>query len=160
LIGNSSLVKKGKDFCVKRRMRWTGCLLMALGFAAPLTAQNAELDGPGFFDTRVQPVLCSHCILCHNDRLNNGNLSFEHRESLLHGGDLGAAVVPFKPEQSVLIHAVRRDGRVSVMMPPGPPLSDADVATLTEWVKRGAPWGTGKACKEREISIGPGKPEK
>jgi Planctomycete cytochrome C len=121
-------------------------------------AQNAESRGSAFFDSHVQPILCSHCILCHNDRLKNGNVSFEHRESLLHGGSRGATIVPFKPDQSVLIHAVRRDGKVSVMMPPGPPLSDKDVATLTEWIKRGAPWGTGKmTCQELNFSIGPDK---
>jgi hypothetical protein len=26
-------------------------------------------------------------------------------------------------------------------MPPGPKLSDKEIAILTDWIKRGAPWG-------------------
>ncbi|HEY4051959.1 MAG TPA: c-type cytochrome domain-containing protein [Acidobacteriaceae bacterium] len=135
---------------------WIGSLLIALGPGSALVAQKAESNGSAFFDSRVQTILCNHCILCHNDRLKNGNVSFEHRESLLHGGSRGPTVVPFKPDRSVLIHAVRRDGKVSVMMPPGPPLSGKDVATLTEWIKRGAPWGSGNVvCEELNFSVGP-----
>jgi len=69
---------------------------------------------------------------------------------VLTGGERGPAVVPYKPEQSILIHAIRRDGglmKFPVMMPPGPKLHEEDIDTLTEWVKLGAPWGDEKlAC--------------
>jgi hypothetical protein len=72
--------------------------------------------------------------------LKGSGLSFLGRESLLKGGARGPAVVPGKPEQSWLIHAIRQD--LDIKMPPGEPLPAADIATLTEWVRQGAPWGT------------------
>jgi cytochrome c len=61
-------------------------------------------------------------------------------KGLLQGGGRGPTIVPGKPDESVLIHAVRQDGELK--MPPGAKLSLQDIATLTEWIQLGAPWGT------------------
>ncbi len=126
------------------------CLAAAGLSGGRCVAQHTESKDAAFFDGRVAPILCGHCTLCHNDQMQASDLSFRTRKDLLVGGDRGPAIVPFKPEQSILIHAIRRDGglmKSPVMMPPGPKLSDQDIATLTEWVKRGAPWGHAKlAC--------------
>jgi len=93
-----------------------------------------------FFDTRVAPILTKRCLGCHNEELKNGNISFLDRDSLLIAGTHGPAIVPGKPEASVLIDALRHDG--DIQMPPGPKLPSSEIRTLTEWIKRGAVWGT------------------
>jgi mono/diheme cytochrome c family protein len=103
-------------------------------------AALAGADGARFFDKRVAPILTKRCLGCHNEELKNGNISFLDRDSLFRSGKLGPALVPGKPEASGLILSLRHDG--DVKMPPGPQLSSRDIATLTEWVRRGAPWGT------------------
>lgn len=103
-------------------------------------AQTPSKSDARYFDQRVAPILIKRCLGCHNQELNDGGISFLDRETLLKGGSRGPAVVPGQPENSVLIHAVRHDG--DFKMPPGAKLPSRDVATLTEWVKRGAPWGT------------------
>ena len=45
---------------------------------------------------------------------------------------------PGKPDESPLIAAIRYEG--DVQMPPKGKLKDAEIAALTEWVKRGALW--------------------
>ena len=90
-----------------------------------------------FSDKRAAPILIKRCLGCHNNELKDGDISFNDRESLLRGGKRGPAIVPGKPEDSVLIQVIRGDG--DLKMPPGPSLSRRDIATLTEWVKRGAP---------------------
>jgi hypothetical protein len=92
-----------------------------------------------FFDAQVAPILTRRCLGCHNDQLNDGDISFQDRGTLLKGGPHGPAIVPGEPEQSFLIHAIRRKG--DIKMPPGPKLSDKEIAILTDWIKRGAPWG-------------------
>lgn len=92
-----------------------------------------------FFDKRVAPILTRRCLGCHNQELNDGNISFLDRDSVLKGGPHGPAIVPGHPEKSVLIRAIQHDG--DVRMPPGPKLSARDIAVLTEWVRRGAVWG-------------------
>ena len=92
-----------------------------------------------FFDKRVAPILARRCLGCHNKELNDGNISFLDRASLLKGGPHGPAIVPGQPEKSVLIHAIQHDG--DVRMPPGPKLAARDISVLTEWIARGAVWG-------------------
>jgi hypothetical protein len=93
-----------------------------------------------FFDTRVAPILTKRCLGCHNEELKNGNISFLDRDSLLTGGSRGPAIVPGKPEASVLIDTLRHDG--DIQMPPGRKLPASEIRILTEWIKRGAVWGT------------------
>ena len=93
-----------------------------------------------FFDRSVAPILTKRCLPCHNEDLKNGNISFLDRDSLLKGGNRGPAVVPGKPEHSILIDALRHEG--DLQMPPGPKLPPKEIAVLTEWIKRGAVWGT------------------
>ena len=105
-----------------------------------MTAVAFAQDDTRYFDKRVAPILTKRCLGCHNQELNDGGISFLDRETLLKGGSRGPAIVPGQPDASVLIRAIQHDG--DLKMPPGPKLSSRDVATLTEWVKRGAPWGT------------------
>lgn len=110
----------------------------ALFCLAAAVASLAQ-DPAAFFDKRVAPILSKRCLGCHNNDLNDGGISFQDRDSLLKGGSRGPAIVPGKPEESVLIHAVRQDG--DLKMPPGRKLSKRDIAVLTEWIQRGAEWG-------------------
>ncbi|MGI8990973.1 MAG: family 16 glycoside hydrolase [Bryobacteraceae bacterium] len=91
-------------------------------------------------DSRVEPILRARCLPCHNARLKDGGISFEDRDSLLKGGPHVRAMVPGKPEASMLVHAVRQDGEVK--MPPGSKLSNRDIATLTNWIAGGGQWVT------------------
>ncbi len=96
------------------------CLLVAAG------------DGDGrFFDRRVAPILTKRCLGCHNHELKAANVSFLDR------GSLTAVVGLGDPEASRLVRAIRRTG--DIQMPPGPALPAKEIATLTEWVRRGAP---------------------
>lgn len=119
-------------------MRFAPAFIIAASGIAQ--AWNPASRDQRFFDDRVAPILVKRCLGCHNQELDDGNISFENRRTLLKGGPHGPAVVPGKPEESVLIQAIRHDG--DVQMPPGQKLSDKDIAILTEWVRRGAPWGT------------------
>jgi hypothetical protein len=111
---------------------------------------HADAKDAAFFEERVAPILCGHCTSCHNEQIQASDLSFYTQKEVLDGGERGPAVVPHQPDQSILIHAINRDGglmKFPVMMPPGPKLPDEDIETLTEWVRRGAPWGKGSlAC--------------
>ena len=106
-----------------------------------------------FFDERVEPILGKRCLGCHNDELKDGSISFMDRDSLLKGGSRGPAIVPGKPDDSVLIQAVRQEGELK--MPPGATLSPQDIATLTEWIARGAIWGKAVQPRHEPVRLPP-----
>lgn len=89
---------------------------------------------------KVRPVLVENCYQCHGPAAKTafGNLRMTGLEAFLKGGDSGPAVVPGRPDDSLLIRAVRHDGPVK--MPPSGKLKAGDVYALIEWVKRGAVW--------------------
>ena len=111
-------------------------VLVLIGTTSFTFAQDVSKQDARFFDTRVAPILTKRCLGCHSDELNDGGLSFNDRESLFKK----PVVVPGKPEASLLVRAIQHDG--DIKMPPGPKLPDRDIRTLTEWVRRGVPWGS------------------
>ena len=90
------------------------------------------------FENEVRPLLAARCYKCHGAKKQESGLRLDEREAALRGGDSGPAVVPGKPEESLLIGAVRHEGDFE--MPPDSRLEDEQVAALTRWVARGAHW--------------------
>ncbi len=92
-----------------------------------------------FFTTKVEPLLRQRCYECHSHgRTMEAGLALDSRSGWEQGGDSGPAIVPGKPEQSLLIQMVRWSDE-DHQMPPEQKLPPAEVAILEEWVKRGAP---------------------
>src|SRR5437660_1095787 len=79
------------------------CLLV---FAAAARAQDAGVE---FFEKKVRPVLVEHCYQCHSHQAKKqrGGLYLDSRDGMRKGGDVGPAVVPGKPGDSLLLKAVR-----------------------------------------------------
>lgn len=114
-------------------------LLIVVVLASSAASAGAkETDGIEFFEAKIRPVLVEQCYSCHSAKAKilRGNLLLDTREGLLKGGDSGPAVVVGKPDESVLIDALKYDG---FEMPPSGRLSDAVVADFERWVKIGLP---------------------
>jgi hypothetical protein len=126
------------------RSRSVGFLGFAIlnAAAAVLSAQTPPRHEATveFFEKKVRPLLVGNCYTCHSaDTNSKGGLRVDDRNGLLQGGNSGAAVVPGKPEESLLLLAVRHDEGVP-KMPPKKHLSAEQVADLTTWIKDGAAW--------------------
>ena len=94
-----------------------------------------------FFEAKIRPVLVGTCFRCHGGTKTSGELRIDSREGLLKGGDSGAAIVPGKPEESLLIKAIQRQPDVSAMPPEKNKALRADqVADFITWIKAGAVW--------------------
>jgi mono/diheme cytochrome c family protein len=90
-----------------------------------------------FFETEVRPILAKRCYGCHGEKKQKGSLRLDALETILGGGESGPALVPGKPDESLLIEAIRYQ---SLEMPPKEQLPGEEIATLTRWVRMGAPW--------------------
>ena len=107
------------------------------------TGNTLTTEQKKFFNERVMPVLERNCFKCHSHLADKvrGGLVVDSRAGLLEGGDTGAAIVPGKPDESLLIQSIRYDDKADYQMPPdGKKLPDDEIAALTEWVKQGAFW--------------------
>src|SRR5262245_66685249 len=92
-------------------------ILLLSRTAAARAADPAELE---FVEKRIRPVLAEHCYECHGPKKQNAGLRLDQEKTIRKGGDNGPVIVNGKPDDSLLIHAVRRDG--ASKMPPKSPL--------------------------------------
>src|ERR1051325_7350713 len=120
----------------------TGLSLLALAPAVFAAAIKLEPDQIEFFEKKVRPVLVEHCYKCHSsqpDAKIKADLALDSREATLKGGESGPAVVPGKPDKSLLIKAIKHLDADMAMPPKTNKLSDEIIANLEQWVRMGAP---------------------
>jgi mono/diheme cytochrome c family protein len=101
-------------------------------------AGAAPPDAAAHFEKKVRPVLVEKCVSCHGPDKQKGGLRVDSRPALLTGGERGAAIVPGKPAESLLLGALAHDGELK--MPLKAKLPAAEIAAIKEWVAAGAPW--------------------
>lgn len=108
-----------------------------LGFVATAAASDLDPAQVEFFESKIRPVLVANCQECHSSSSKSlkGGLQLDFREGLLKGGDSGPAIVPGKPEESLLLKALKYDG---VEMPPKGRLPANVVADFEQWIRSGA----------------------
>lgn len=114
---------------------------LALGFGlasacSVLRADDALADD--HFEKRIRPLLIERCHKCHAGEKIKGGLRLDSAKGVRQGGESGVVVVPGKPDESLLIQAVRHEN--GLKMPPDAKLSEAQIADLVAWVKSGAVW--------------------
>ena len=127
-----------------------GVLLLASLLAMSRHSARAD-DRDDFFEAKIRPVLVGTCFRCHGGTKTSGELRIDSRETLLKGGESGPAIVPGKPEESLLIKAIQRQADVAAMPPEKDKALRADqVAAFVAWVKAGAVWPAKTAKFETE----------
>ena len=140
----STIARKVLDHCVC-------AVLMGTWTAAPASAAP-ESDDNG----RAMRLIRSECLACHNEKKHKGGLILANREALMKGGEDGAVIVEGKPEDSALIKSLTAGA--DPHMPPKKQLTAEQMALLTEWVRRGAPWDAAalaEASAPRAVSLAP-----
>jgi mono/diheme cytochrome c family protein len=109
-------------------------LASTIATSAEPTAAEVE-----FFEKEIRPLLVARCFKCHGElKEPKGGLSLTSREDVLKGGESGPAAIAGKPDESLLISAIKYEG--PEMPPDGNQLPDAAIANLTRWVELGLPW--------------------
>ena len=114
--------------------------------AAMLWATAARADDE-LFRRSVAPIFELHCVRCHQGEKPKGGLSLVERRFVLAGGESGPAIVPGKPDESLLLDNV--SGDKPEMPKDGPKLTAAEVAVLRRWIAAGAPWPDGMLLTDK-----------
>lgn len=108
--------------------------------ATPGDAEAVSPEQRKFVQNKVLPLLQARCFECHggdDEHEPEGGLILTSRPASLTGGDSGPAIVPGKPDESLLVEAIRYE---SFEMPPRSKMPDPEIAILVDWIKMGAPW--------------------
>ena len=135
--------------------------ILALGLCATLSpARAAETDPKGiaFFESKVRPVLVAHCYSCHSaaSGKSKGGLRLDGKAAMLTGGANGPALIPGKPEQSLILKALDHKG--DLKMPPKGKLPDGAIGDVRQWIAMGAPDPrTGAVVTGKTIDIEAGR---
>ena len=95
------------------------CFLFANGNRAHGEPMSAE--DRAFFENKIRPVLIKHCYECHSAgaKTIGGKLLLDSPDGIIKGGESGPALVSKKPDESLIIQAIRYH---DVEMPPDVPL--------------------------------------
>ena len=110
-----------------------GAILMWVA-ACLLMGGNVQAQSDGAdFDRDVAPILIDHCLDCHSGAEPKGGLDLAVAELARKGGESGAAILPGKPDGSLLWERID-----SGEMPPKGGLSEREKRTLREWISGGA----------------------
>jgi mono/diheme cytochrome c family protein len=115
----------------------------------PAGGQAAAGEPDRLFRGQVAPILEKRCLHCHGAETTKGGLSLASRKGLLRGGENGAAVVPGKPDESLLLEMV--SGDAPEMPQKDKPLSKEQVEGLRSWVEQGAHWPEGVVLASRRF---------
>ncbi len=120
-------------------MRTACVLVLALSFRC-LGAEERVL-----FNRDIRPILSENCFECHGpDEAQRKGGNDGLRLDTLNGAleDLGgsAAIVPGKPDESLLIARIKTHDRDDLMPPPetGKEISSEELALLEKWIQQGA----------------------
>ena len=111
-----------------------GFLLLCL--ASPLAAQELV------FNRDIRPLLSDNCFQCHGPDAakRQGGLRLDQSDAAQHGGTSGPAIVPGRPDESLLVERINSTDP-DLQMPPadsGRSLTAAQKALLQQWIKTGA----------------------
>lgn len=117
------------------------CWAIGLFLLSPLANVHGDESGDAsklqFFEAKIRPVLIEHCYECHaaDSKIIRGGLRVDTASALTAGGDSGPAVVSGKPDESLLLKAIKH---VDFEMPPEKKLPDEVIADFEKWVADGA----------------------
>ncbi|MBI1309930.1 DUF1553 domain-containing protein [bacterium] len=102
--------------------------------------ESSDAAAVTFFEAKIRPVLVQHCYKCHSASagMSEGSLLVDSRDGLRTGGDRGPAVVPGKPDESLLLQAIKHADSDLRMPPKRERLPDSVIRDFETWIRRGA----------------------
>jgi cytochrome c553 len=126
----------------------TCCWILSVGLLLTLGPRPASAADPNaaveLFESKIRPVLVDVCFKCHGGDKDSGSLRVDSREALIKGGDTSPVLVPSKPEESLLLKAIRHTDD-DLKMPPDKRLPEETIAAFEAWIAAGAPWPAGRS---------------
>jgi hypothetical protein len=117
--------------------------LAALGY----TQETARVD----FVRDVQPLLKEHCIACHGEKKQKGQLRLDSKTLALRGGTSGKVLLPGNGKQSRLVTILLEPNADDRMPQKADPLPTKAIDLIRAWIDQGAEWPDSASTANAEI---------
>jgi hypothetical protein len=135
--------------------RVTTAIMVVTGAARLVAAQDGKptID----FAHEVVPILKEHCFECHGGHRHEGEFSINTREAIVDS----TSAIPGDADASYIIEMITTADAEVRMPKDKPPLPDATVEKLRDWINAGLPWEAGFtfAVRTYEPPLRPRRPE-
>lgn len=122
-------------------------LLGFVGQESVTKKQDVRKTDQVSFANDVAPIIGRYCLPCHaEESYNPSELSLDSYELLMKGGKHGAALVPGKPAESILVQKLGSEPPFGDQMPvsrrrknqtPPKRLTEEEVKIIADWVEQG-----------------------
>jgi len=119
-------------------MKLRGLLLLGL-LSAGAAAQDAA-PAPVDFVRDVQPLLKEHCVACHGEKKQKGQLRLDAKTLAMRGGVSGRSIVPGNGKDSRLVTILLEPNADDRMPQKADPLPKEKIDLLRLWIDQGAAW--------------------
>ncbi len=111
---------------------------VAFGLVFVFGCLNSASAADPSYTKDVKPFLTKYCIECHSAKQAKAGYNFDDFAGLTKAGKKGAAVVPEKPEKSMLV--LTMTGGAKAMPPkkaPAKPTKE-EIDMVRDWITKGA----------------------
>jgi hypothetical protein len=103
----------------------------------PAEASQEQL---ALFESKIRPVLVEKCYSCHSQEAATkgklkGGLYLDSKDGILRGGDTGPALDITKPDESLVLKALRYE---DYEMPPSGKLPASVIEDFERWIANGS----------------------
>jgi hypothetical protein len=103
------------------------------------------------FEKEVRPLLNEHCVECHGEKKQKGELRLDLKIHALKGGNTGPITTPGNAEASPLYQRITSADPDEKMPPKGNRLTEANIQRIREWIAEGAVWTENEKDKSAAI---------
>ncbi len=110
---------------------------------------------------KVRAVFAHNCYKCHGEAKIKGELRLDEKEFVFAGGESGPAIVPGESGRSELVRRIKLPKDHKEAMPSkGKLLSPDEIALISLWVDKGAPWpdAANEVSEFRVAELAPRRP--
>ena len=130
-------------------------LLLAVVAVVALAPRASADPARPTFDDDVLPVFRQHCLNCHGNDKQKGDLNLATYAALQKGGAGGAVLTPGDPGKS-RVYSLSAHLEEPKMPPSGNKMPDAQLALLKLWVEQGGRENSGSMVKvaPKTVDIG------
>lgn len=121
----------------------------------PIKVVTLDRKEPVSYDKDIEPILAAKCTFCHSGNVKESKLDLASYDTLMKGGKRGAAVVPGKSAESLIVKLAGKTDRPSMPPKSEEPLTPEELALLKLWIDQGAKAPSGARTKTKLVLAAP-----